>query len=299
MGGMGMMGSGMMGSAMMPGMDSSMGMSGMGSAMSGMGSGMDGMGSGMYGGGMYGGGTTEVLDFPKSEAETVMVRSLDFTVAPDTTYRFRIRVAVRNPNLGRDDVAAGVDTTSPRLFGPWSDPTDEVTMPADVTTYAVRKAPAGGPESEEVQFQVTRWNPEDGFTTVRDFNAGPGDIIGEPRDAPVPATDGTGAKNKRIDFNSRQLVLDAMGGDQPLPAMSGMTGGRFEVPALSLVMDDDGSVVVRNQARDLHDEVRKDMEANYKRELEESNQNRVNRAGMMGMPGMEYSGSSSSGGRSR
>ena len=110
-----------------------------------------------------------------------MVRSLDFTVEQDTTYRFRLRVVVRNPNLNREDVAAGVDTTSPELFGPWSEPTDEVTMPADVTAYAVRKTPSASPGSEQVQFQVTRWNPEDGFTTVRDFNAGPGQIIGEPR----------------------------------------------------------------------------------------------------------------------
>ena len=156
-----------------------------------------------------------------------------------------------------------------------------------------RKAPSASPGSEQVQFQVTRWNPEDGFTTVREFSAGPGQIIGEPRDAPVPATDGSGAKNKRIDFNSRQIVLDAMGGDQPIPSMPGMVGSRFEVPALSLVIRDDGSVVVRNQARDLHDEVRKDMDANYKRELEESDQNREMRAGsgmMGGMPGMGMPG---------
>ena len=72
-----------------------------------------------------------------------------------------------------------------------------------------------------------------------------------------------------------------------------MVGSRFEVPALSLVIRDDGSVVVRNQARDLHDEVRKDMDANYKRELEESDQNREMRGsgGMMGgMPGMGMPG---------
>ena len=89
---------------------------------------------------------------------------------------------------------------------------------------------------------------------------------------PGPGHRRHGHKNKRIDFNSRQIVLDAMGGDQPIPSMPGMVGSRFEVPALSLVIRDDGSVVVRNQARDLHDEVRKDMDANYKRELEESDQ---------------------------
>lgn len=281
--------SGMSGSSGMDYMGGMSGMPGMG-GMEGMGPGMGGSGSGMGGmGGMGGMDVAENLNFTKTAAETIMVRSLDFTVEQDTTYRFRLRVVVRNPNLGREDIAAGVDVSTAELLGPWSEPTDEVTMPADVTAYAVRKVPSASPGSEQILFQVTRWNPEDGFTTVRDFNAGPGQIIGDPRDAQVPATDGTGAKNKKIDFNSRQVVLDAMGGDQPIPPMPGMVGSRFEVPALSLVMRDDGSVVVRNQARDLHDEVRKDMEANYKRELEESGQNREMRAGqgMMGMgPGM-------------
>ena len=65
-----------------------------------------------------------------------------------------------------------------------------------------------------------------------------------------------------------------------------MVGSRFEVPALSLVMRHDGSVVVRNQARDLHDEVRKDMDANYKRELKESDQNRESAPASGMMDGM-------------
>ncbi len=69
-----------------------------------------------------------------------MIRSLDFTVEPDTTYRFRVRIVVFNPNRNREDVSPGVDTKSVELFGPWSEPTDEVTMPADVTTYALRKS---------------------------------------------------------------------------------------------------------------------------------------------------------------
>jgi len=233
---------------------------------------------GMRGGyGAMAGGTgisDEGLTFPRTEAETIMIRKLDFTVEPDTTYRFRLRVVVRNPNLAHEDIAPGVDVSSPELFGPWSEPTDEVNMPADVTSYAVRKTPSADPGSEQVQFQVTRWNPEDGFTIVRTFDAAPGEIIGETRTAQVPATDGTAAKNKNIDFNSRQLVLDAMGGEQPIPAIPGLGGSRYEVPAVSLVVNPDGTVVVRNQARDLHDEVRKDTATNYTRELKESGQDR-------------------------
>ena len=35
----------------------------------------------------------------KSEEKKVMIRALDFTAEKDTTYRYRVRVVVFNPNL--------------------------------------------------------------------------------------------------------------------------------------------------------------------------------------------------------
>ena len=89
--------------------------------------------------GMMGG--TETINFKKTESDTIMIRSLDFTVEPDTTYRFRVRIVVYNPNKDREDVNPGVDTKSAELHGPWSEPTEEVTMPADVTAYACNRRP--------------------------------------------------------------------------------------------------------------------------------------------------------------
>ena len=69
----------------------------------------------------------EEPNFTKIEDPTLMIRSLDFTVEPDTTYRFRVRIVVVNPNKDHTDVNPGVDTESKELLGPWSEPTDEVT----------------------------------------------------------------------------------------------------------------------------------------------------------------------------
>ena len=81
-----------------------------------------------------------------------MIRSLDFTVDPDKTYRFRMRIVVFNPNRNREDVSPGIDTKSPELFGPWSEPTNEVTMPPDVATYAMKKvqAPRANQRADQV-----------------------------------------------------------------------------------------------------------------------------------------------------
>src|SRR5271157_5780585 len=116
----GMMGGGMMGG--MPRMSSAMGGS---RSMS-----MYGMGGMAATGGDAG-------KFWKSEEKWVMIRALDFTPRPDNSYRYRVRIVVFNPNHNRDDVSPGVNTKATELFGPWSEPTDEVNMPADVSAFAM------------------------------------------------------------------------------------------------------------------------------------------------------------------
>ncbi|WP_068413802.1 hypothetical protein [Planctomyces sp. SH-PL62] len=315
----GMMGgSGMMGSGMMGGMDSAMmGMQGGSGMMMGRGGsssmmgmagmmGMEGemgmgMGSGMMMGG--GGGATETLaNFWRSEEKKVMVRALDFTAQPDESYRYRLRVVVYNPNLNREgDTAPGVDTKSEELQGPWSEPTAEVHMPPDVTAYAMGTLPAGPKSDMKVVFQVVKFNPEDGMILPRNFDASSGEIIGDPRSTPVPTSDGTGQKNKVVDFNSHLIVLDVAGGTKPLP--SDFPGNIINQPAMALLLRPDGAVELRDEAEDRPNEVRKDVESNYKRELKESDKIRGSSmgsgSGMMGsgMMGSGMMGSGMMGGR--
>lgn len=261
---------------------------------------MDDYGYGM-GGGMMGMGSETLANFWKSDEKTVMIRALDFTPQQDQSYRYRVRVVVFNPNLNRDDIAPGVDSQATELFGPWSEPTDEVHMPPDVTAYAMGTLPAGAKSDMKVVFQVVKFTPEDGVTIPRNFEAGAGEIIGEVRTADIPVSDGTGKKSKPVDFNSHQLVLDVDGGFQTLPA--DFPGNVITRPALALLLRGDGSVILRDEADDRPDEVRRDVDANYKRELKESDKVRANSMGdgygemmdpsMMGgemMPGMTRSG---------
>jgi len=266
-GGPGMMPEGMMSA----GMESSMGM------MSGM--------EGMMGMGMSMGAAGDDMSFVHNEEETLMVRALDFTVDPDTTYRFRVRIVVFNPNQKREDVAPGVDKNAVELAGPWSEPTEIVSVPADVATYALQKVASTG-STDQVQFEVTKWDPNTGVMVVRTFDAGPGDVIGAPFSVEIPTSEGTGSKRERIDFTSRQVVLDAIGGSRR-PARE-LDGAPFEVPVLSMVVRPDGSVAMKNQAFDLPNEVRRNVKETYKRELEESNKVRES-SSFMGegmMPGM-------------
>ena len=247
-------------------------MRGPGSKAGGMMPGMAG-GPGMAGAGMMGGGgDPEESNFTKLEEKTLMIRSLDFTVDPDKTYQFRARIVVVNPNHDHTDVNPGVDTESKELLGPWSDPTDSVTVPADVAAYAL--APEENVRrDDQVNFQVIKWDPGTGQTVVKNDIAAPGELIGEYGTVQVPNADGGGAKSSPLDFNSRAIVLDTIGGRQTLPEI-GVERNKFEVPAVAMVVEPDGSVVIRSQAIDRADDVREDMDENYKQALKDSGKKR-------------------------
>jgi hypothetical protein len=283
----------MPGSGMMGGMGRQMG--GMGGMPGpGMNSGMAGgsrMMGGMMGGMMSGmmGGNESPGDFWRSDEKNVMIRAFDFTAKEDTTYRYRVRIVVFNPNKGRDDidVTKSVDNKSDELRGPWSDQTDSVTMPADVMPYALTTVPPGQTSDMRVTFQVIRFHPDSGVTVPRSFDAAPGELIGEPRTSDIPVSDGTGKKSKVVDFNSRQIVLDVFaikktGGYQHLPA--GFVGPPIARPALALLLRPDGTVALHNEADDESNEVRKDIYANYHHEIDQSGKKRERSTGM-GMMG--------------
>lgn len=245
-------------------------------------------------GGMSGatGGPVDETDFAKSEEDEAMVRSIDFTVDGDSTYRFRLRIVVVNPNYLRGDVSPGTETESLELKGPWSEPSNEVTVPADVAAYAMSSPPTSRGLTK-VSFQLVRWNPEDGHTVTRNETAAPGEMIGTLGGVAVPASDGSGQKNIRVDFNSRQVIVDAMGGPESPPVnFKGLPP--FVVPAISLALRPDGLVAVHSQARDVPDEVRVEMESNYRKALKDSGKKREPMGGMGG-----YGGSGGSGGGMR
>jgi hypothetical protein len=304
----GMMGSGGGMQAMMARQMGAMGGGGMGNYSQMMQRGMGSMGSaammrgrgGLDEGGGYpmGGGGGDTGNYWRSEEKRVMIRALDFTPQPDNNYRYRVRIVVFNPNHSHDDVAPGVDTKATELFGPWSEPTDEITMPADVSAYAMDSIPQGPKSDVKVWFQVVRFDLSDGLTIPRKFTAGPGEVIGEVSSADIPSSEGTGKKSKPVDFNTRQIVLDTSGGPQALPA--GFLGGALERPALALLLRSDGSVLARSEPDDLNNEIRKDIDKNYAREIKDSNKKRESSMGagyggmmqmmMGGMGGAGYPG---------
>ena len=288
-GGMGGM-SGMAGNMMkgMSGMRGGAGGDGDYGEMMGRRGGAGGM-SGMrgLGGMMGGGGGAEEGNYARTDAAKIMIRALDFQVDPDTSYRYRVRIVVANPNHNRDDVAPGVDTKSTELSGPWSEMTPVVNVPADVAVFARTIAP--GSRGERISFQVAKWNEADGVTVVKNFEYGPGEIIGEQVSAYVPGPeDKPEPKAVPIDFTSRSVLLDTDGGERPLDAL-GTSVGRFEAPAMALTLRPDGTLVVRDQARDVRDHQMRQLKEIYDEILKAAREGGKKKP-TGGMPGMMGSG---------
>jgi hypothetical protein len=256
--------SGMAGSMSGPPGDGAGGMS--------LGGGNSGMAGSMGGPGAGAGADGADAGVVKNDEKSLMIRLFDFTVDPDATYQFRLRIVVVNPNLDHTDVNPGVDVVSTELLGPWSEPTDPVTIPADVAAYAQAPEPATR-RDDLVMFQVIKWDAKTGQTVIKNDGAAPGELIGVFGSTQVPTSDGSGPKPDNIDFNSRSIVLDTFGGSHKLPDI-GLDRNQFIIPALAMVVEPDGSVVIRDQAEDKIDDVRDDMESNYKQALADSSKTR-------------------------
>jgi hypothetical protein len=284
---------------MMRGMRGGMGMEGDAAGRGGRGGsgmmGMRGLGGGMAGGSTGGGGPSDT-NFAKTDSDKIMIRALDFTVEPDTTYQYRVRIVVRNPNYGWETVAPGVDTSSEEKEGPWSEPTSPVSVLADVSAYTLHLSLADK-QNEDVTFQVARWNEADGLTIVQNFDATPGQVIGEKRGALVPGEPGKDLKSQNIDFTSRQILLDTpSGGERSVAAID--PRARFEAPAQALVMKSDGTLVLRDQARDAHAPEVAQVKHIYQQSIDEAKAGKKKKSGgrMGGMMGMGGSGGGGMGG---
>lgn len=248
----------------------------------GGGRGYPGMGGAM--GGMGGGGGASTVEFT-SEADTLLIRALDLTVDQDTSYRYRARVVVKNPNFERDDIAPGVDNSNPEFFGPWSEATAAVNVPEDVTPYAMSpgRDAGGNTSADQVNFDIVAWNPTTGATIVKAFTAAPGEFVGRSADALVPIEADDKPKNMLVNFNSRQLLVDSIGGLEPVNSL-GLVGPPLEVPALALLLRPDGSVSIRSQSNDASNDQRRFARETYA--LATSDQKKDKSQGsMMGLSG--------------
>jgi hypothetical protein len=220
-------------------------------------------------------GTTkdQAKSLQRCDAELVQIRFIDYTVEPEHTYQYRLKVKVQNPNVvistnkeGKEifepridlislDVGAEKDLTSKD----WSEPTLPVYVPADTEYYILEKIKT----REEAKMQVHMWKKELGEWQFADFLIKPGDPIGsEVRDYPFVGFDDV-QKKIRFDFSTQDLLLDVAGGDKKFVFVVDGVEKTFNepLPAEIFVIDRLGDLVNRNEDFDKHSAERKEREA--------------------------------------
>lgn len=115
-----------------------------------------------------------------AERRQLLFRYLDFDVAPGETYRYRVRLELRNPNYGRS-LAAAIRPEVIRgatRWTPWSEATPVVQVAPLAAYYLTGLEPARRSPGVVARMHVYQYDPAAGATAEQILPAGPGQLIG-------------------------------------------------------------------------------------------------------------------------
>ena len=160
-------------------------------------------------------------------------------------------------------------------------------MPPDVAVYAMNPARGSAYGPESVSFDIVAWDPESGSLAVSTFPASPGEFVGQSSQRLVAIEGEEEPQSRTIDFLSRQLVIDTMGGDRAVQSLA--LTGTFEIPAVVALLQPDGSIALHNQSTDATDDQLAFSEESYRISIS-SDLNKKSKGNDMGMMGMMGSG---------
>lgn len=219
---------------------------------------------GGVGGGIQAGqaGGKEKKGTQRSNAQLVQIRFIDYTVEPEHTYQYRLKVVVENPNFKRLDVVSNDVADEKTLTSKdWSEPTDFVFVPADTEYYVLERTKATN--REEAKMHVHKWLADLGDWQFAEFLIRPGEPIGgEVREYPLVDWE-EHVKKTRLDFSTQDLLLNVSGGNKVYTFVIDGKENQFNepLPAEIFVVDRMGELATRSQDFDLNYAERKTREA--------------------------------------
>lgn len=194
------------------------------------------------------------------EGELLLFRYLDFSVEPGKTYRYRVRLVLKNPNFGRRIAEAGgmqhVVEGRTRTTD-WSVPTDPVRIDEDVKYFVADVRDPRRNPFPSARMDVFQYDTEHGTTVNETFEVGMGQQIADK----VGATTVIDPAQQLFEemeyvFHSNDYLVDAIediqidedfhGGDQvPAEFKLAMMRGIHDRLALK------GALLVRDQEQGL------------------------------------------------
>ena len=146
--------------------------------------------------------------------ELFLFRYLDFSVEPGKTYRYRVRLELKNPNFGRRAGDAGglqhvVEGETRKTD--WSNVTDEVTVMDDVSYFvrSIREA-HGNRIFPSARMDVFQWDSEHGTTMNQVFEVDLGQKIADKIDTTVINPAENLYEVQSYQFTDEDFVVDAI-----------------------------------------------------------------------------------------
>ena len=184
----------------------------------------------------------------QKKTERQLMRFFDFSVEPRKTYRYRVRLALYNPNysVARYFLADEKLAAAPEIFTAWSPPTAAVLVPAG------NELLAGGvdPVEPKAKVLVRQFDSAHAITAVRVFQMSRGSTANadgvevplphlriDPKSPEPPRT--------KVDIKTDATMVDLIGG---APLVGGPGGAK--APARILVMNSDGELALLSETVD-------------------------------------------------
>jgi hypothetical protein len=183
--------------------------------------------------------------------QTKLIRFFDYTVQSGKTYRYRVKLALNNPNknvyprfLKRPELAQGETRQTD-----WSAPSPAVTTPSDYRILAgdAKVSPSAAVEPL-ARIIIVRWVPAEGVEVAHEFMKERGSMLDFPgTQATVPAPGNPAQTHSAtVDFISNTLLLDISGGDK----LTDARGRPFRSPTELVMMGPDGQLILHSSVLD-------------------------------------------------
>jgi hypothetical protein len=199
-------------------------------------------------------------DTPPPRPKHLLFRFFDFTVEPGKHYRYRVFLALDNPNYGIQEkyweYLADPKQAALRWIGvdcaenPPRDgqrgrfklpkPTDVISVPEDVAVLAWSGLGRAPRHALEPRLRIQVWQHKEGILAHEDFPVVPGQLANFPGRVFL-----VGDKKVPVDYVTNQVVVEI----RPVPLPAGRRGAhpaRFEI----LMLQPDGRLVWHDEAED-------------------------------------------------
>ncbi len=185
----------------------------------------------------------------KKIVEYRLFRFFDFDVEPGKSYRYRVKLAVKNPNHNLPDkYLKVVDSKKDEVREtPWSQPSPSATVPFGNFMTVATVQPARGNKDATIKVRLTTIDPDSGLPAVMEEDVTRGTVLNFVKSVEVKMPDGKESMTRdNVKFETNAVVLDIRGG-QPLSTKD----KNLTAVGEALIINADGKLVAHNELDDL------------------------------------------------